>query len=158
MTTTTGVRLKTKSMKPSPVALPIMMLGGSPINVAVPPMLEAIISVIRNGSGLILSWPAMAKVTGTIKSTVVTLSRRADRTAVIRERAASIFNGSPLELLAALTARYSKTPVCLVMPTMSIMPTKSPMVLKSMASTAFSGFMMPRITTRAAPAKATMVR
>ena len=40
-------------MKSSPAALPIMMLGGSPMRVAVPPMFEARISPIRSGTGLI---------------------------------------------------------------------------------------------------------
>ena len=49
MTKMTGVRLRTKSLKVSPTCEPMMMLGGSPISVAVPPMLEAMISANRNG-------------------------------------------------------------------------------------------------------------
>ena len=52
MITTTGVRLTRKSTKPRPAAEPIMMLGGSPIRVAVPPMFEAKISLIRYGNGV----------------------------------------------------------------------------------------------------------
>lgn len=72
--------------------------------------------------------------------------------------AAIIFSGIPFELLAALIARYSKTPVCLVIPTTIIIPTKSPMVLKSIACTAFSKLTIPSITTRVAPVKAATVR
>ena len=45
----TGARLTTKSLKDRPAAEPMMMFGGSPISVAVPPMLEARISVNRKG-------------------------------------------------------------------------------------------------------------
>ncbi|OPY63745.1 MAG: hypothetical protein A4E56_00280 [Pelotomaculum sp. PtaU1.Bin065] len=158
ITIITGVRLKTKSIKPRPVALPIMMFGGSPIKVAVPPILEAMISEIKNGNGLSSSCLAMAKVTGTINSTVVTLSKNADKIAVIKDRAAIILIGSPLELLAALIAKYSKIPVCLVIPTIIIIPTSKPMVLKSIASTICS---RPNIFVKAiklAPTKATTVR
>ena len=47
VTTTTGVRARPKSLKVSPVAEPIMMLGGSPISVAVPPMFDAMICANR---------------------------------------------------------------------------------------------------------------
>jgi hypothetical protein len=43
----TGVRWMTKALKSSPTCEPIRMLGGSPISVAVPPMLEAKISANR---------------------------------------------------------------------------------------------------------------
>ena len=42
-----------KSLKFKFAALPIIIFGGSPINVDVPPTLEAIISVIKKGTGLI---------------------------------------------------------------------------------------------------------
>jgi hypothetical protein len=45
--TTRGARLTRKSLKLSPARLAMMMLGGSPIRVAVPPMLLAIASAIR---------------------------------------------------------------------------------------------------------------
>ena len=47
ITTTTGARLNRKSTKLRPAAEPIMMFGGSPIRVAVPPMFEANTSLIR---------------------------------------------------------------------------------------------------------------
>ncbi|CCZ30545.1 putative uncharacterized protein [Proteobacteria bacterium CAG:495] len=58
------------------------MLGGSPIKVAVPPMLEAKISIKRYGYGLMPSFLVIWNVTGTISKTVVTLSRKPENTAV----------------------------------------------------------------------------
>ncbi len=46
-TTMTGPRLVRKAMKSSPAAEPMRMLGGSPMRVAVPPMLEARIMLMR---------------------------------------------------------------------------------------------------------------
>ena len=51
MMTTTGARLTRKSPKSSPAAEPMRMLGGSPMRVAVPPMFEAKIWLIRYGNG-----------------------------------------------------------------------------------------------------------
>ena len=48
-TTMTGARFATKSLKLRSAAEPMMMFGGSPIRVAVPPMLEANTSAKRNG-------------------------------------------------------------------------------------------------------------
>ena len=45
----TGATFFRKSTKVSPTALPIMIFGGSPISVAVPPMLDANICAIRYG-------------------------------------------------------------------------------------------------------------
>ena len=47
ITRTTGARLTRKSMKSRPAADPIRMFGGSPIRVAVPPMFEAKIWLMR---------------------------------------------------------------------------------------------------------------
>jgi len=41
ITTMTGARLRRKSAKSSPDAEPMRMFGGSPMSVAVPPMLDA---------------------------------------------------------------------------------------------------------------------
>ena len=51
ITTTTGARLTRKSPKSSPAAEPIRMFGGSPMSVAVPPMFDAKIWLIRYGNG-----------------------------------------------------------------------------------------------------------
>ena len=60
----------------------MMMLGGSPIKVAVPPMFDANASAIRNGAALIASRSHTSSVTGAISNTVVTLSSKADANAV----------------------------------------------------------------------------
>ncbi|MBA7583132.1 hypothetical protein ES708_25072 [subsurface metagenome] len=67
------------------VGLPIM-LGGSPIRVAAPPMLEANISDSTRGTGDISKFSQIAKVIGTISIMVVTLSRIEDRIPVITLR------------------------------------------------------------------------
>ena len=59
-----------------------MMLGGSPIRVAVPPTLEAKTSGINRWIGLSFRVTAISMVTGMIKSMVVTLSRKAEVKAV----------------------------------------------------------------------------
>ena len=70
-----------------------MIFGGSPTRVAVPPMFEANICAIKNGFTSTLSWAVMLKVTGTVKRTVVTLSSRAEQTAVRVASASSSFIG-----------------------------------------------------------------
>ena len=60
----------------------MMIFGGSPIKVAVPPILEAKTSVIKNGTGSVSNSFAITKVIGIIRTTVVTLSKNADATAV----------------------------------------------------------------------------
>ena len=82
ITTTTGARLTRKSPKSSPAAEPMRMLGGSPMRVAVPPMFEARIWLIRYGNGETLRVRAIDSVTGVSSTTVVTLSRTAASTAV----------------------------------------------------------------------------
>ena len=55
-----------------------MIFGGSPMSVAVPPILEASTSAIRNGNGAICNSRVTASVTGAINSTVLTLLRTAE--------------------------------------------------------------------------------
>ena len=120
-----------KSVKLSPAALPIIILGGSPIRVAVPPMLDAMIWVMKKGMGLIRSMLVMARVMGPMRSTVVTLSRKADKTAVIKANNTISGQGRPLAIFAALMAMYSKMPEFLTTATKSIMPIRTPRVLRS---------------------------
>ena len=120
-----------KSTKLRPAALPIMMLGGSPMRVAVPPMFEAMIWVMKKGMGLIFSMFVMASVMGPISSTVVTLSKKADKIAVMRTNKTISFQGWPLAIFAARMAMYSNKPEFLTTATKSIMPTSTPMVLMS---------------------------
>ena len=63
-----------KLRKSIPAALPIMMLGGSPTRVAVPPIFESMASAIRKGMGLSNSMRAINTVSGAKINTVVTLS------------------------------------------------------------------------------------
>ena len=89
----------------------MMMFGGSPISVAVPPMLLAITSAIRNGTGEVPSRSQISSVTGATSSTVVTLSRNAESTAVISdEHDHDHGTGARFARFAAQIARYSNTP------------------------------------------------
>ena len=87
MIATISVNSFKKSRNDNPALVPIMMFGGSPIKVAVPPMFEAKTSMIKNGIGSISNSLVIAKVIGSIRTTVVTLSRTADKIAV---KAASV--------------------------------------------------------------------
>ena len=151
----TGPTPKTKSMKVRPVALPIMIFGGSPMRVAVPPILDMSICETRNGYGFTSSSSVIRSVMGTVRRTVVTLSSRAERMAVTQESAMSIFHGSPFDAFAAFMATYWNMPVLWQMKTMSIMPMRRPMVLKSIPCTAASWFRTPRTMSVDAPRSAT---
>lgn len=83
-TITIGVMWSRKSLKERPAREPMMMLGGSPISVAAPPMLHAITSAIRYGTTGRPSLLQTRMVTGAISRTVVTLSSQGDSTAVAR--------------------------------------------------------------------------
>ena len=128
----TAVMFSTKSPKLKPTAEPIMMFGGSPISVAVPPMFELIICAIRNGFTSTFNCAAMLKVIGTVKSTVVTLSKSAEQAAVKVLNATSKATGCALTFFAAHIAKKLKSPVSLVMLTTIIIPISKPIVLKSM--------------------------
>ena len=95
----TGVSAMPKSLNVRPVAEPIMMFGGSPISVAVPPMFDAKICAKRYGYGLTLSSSVMSSVTGTVSSTVVTLSRNAENTAVTIDIISRMPHGPRVDLL-----------------------------------------------------------
>ena len=64
----------------------------------------------EEGMGLIRSMLVMARVMGPMRSTVVTLSRKADKTAVIKANNTISGQGRPLAIFAALMAMYSKMP------------------------------------------------
>ena len=90
---------------------PIMILGGSPIMVAAPPILENRTSAISNGTGCKSSTLASWIVTGVSRSIVVTLSRNADKTAVTIHNITTSDQIEPSLLLYASTANHSNTPV-----------------------------------------------
>jgi len=120
--TTIGVTWIRKSLNDNPPRLAMMMLGGSPTSVAAPPMLDANTSAIRYGAALIASRSHINSVTGAINKTVVTLSSRADANPVTATNRIMIRSGLPPARLAAQSAVNSKTPVCRMTPTMTIMP------------------------------------
>ena len=77
-------------------------------------------------------------MTGAINTIVVTLSRNIDNTVVVVPSATSNSQGLPRDHWPVLMAMYWKNPVCSSSPTRIIMPISSPMVLKSIASSASS--------------------
>ncbi len=123
-----------KSLNVSPARLPMMMFGGSPISVAAPPMLDASTSAIRNGCAAMCRRSQTTSVTGATSMMIVTLSRIGDAMAVMTISITMSRNGFPRERLAAQIARKSNTPVCLITPTMTIMPSSRKMTFQSMPS------------------------
>ena len=148
-----------KSKNERSAAEPIMILGGSPIRVAVPPMFEARISVTKKGIGLISSKSLQTVyVTGPIRRIVVTLSSSAESTAVMIVKASMISQGLPFTSFADLIARYSKIPDPFTTPTNNIIPTSTPSVLKSICSIPVSKSMIPNRISATAPQRAAVVR
>ncbi len=88
-----------KEVKLRPAAEPIRTLGGSPTSVATPPMLDSSATAINSGSGVSPRISAMRMVMGTIRTTVVTLSRNMDRTTVAPPRINMSSQGFPLDRL-----------------------------------------------------------
>ena len=76
----------TNSPKVRPVKEPMRMLGGSPMMVAVPPTLLAKVWGIKKARGCTFRVTAISMVTGITSSIVVTLSRKAEITAVMNCR------------------------------------------------------------------------
>ena len=93
-----------KSINEKPAAEPMIIFGGSPINVAVPPIFEQKISVIKKGIGLISNFLAIEKVIGIIKITVVTLSKKALTTAVKTPNTTITLMGWPFVIFKKLFA------------------------------------------------------
>ena len=85
----------TKSIKLNPAFAAIIIFGGSPIKVAVPPIFDASTSVIKNGTGSHSNSFAITKVTGITRTTVVTLSKNADAIAVKAANAKRTVFGCP---------------------------------------------------------------
>ena len=107
------------------------MFGGSPIRVAVPPIFEAKISVIRYGIGLISNFSAIKNVTGITKITVVTLSKSADAKAVKRPNTINIPTGCPLVNVKSLFATQLNIPLLAAILTIIIIETSKKITLKS---------------------------
>lgn len=109
----------------------MMMLGGSPTNVAAPPTFDANTSAIKKGAALIARRSHTNSVTGATSNTVVTLSSRAEAIAVTRASRTMTRNGEPRARLADQIATYSNTPVCRSTLTMIIMPSSKKMTSQS---------------------------
>mmetsp|Transcript_23334 Transcript_23334/g.36502 ORF Transcript_23334/g.36502 Transcript_23334/m.36502 type:complete len:263 (+) Transcript_23334:1668-2456(+) len=161
---TPGPRVNKKSLKSRYLAnmFPMMIFGGSPIMVAVPPTLEKIASEIRKGRGSMFTSLHSLQVTGAISKMVVTLSKKAERTAVTKQSSKHSLVLSPPESLQARTPVHSNTPVLMVIPTISIIPHKRPRVPWSIHPTALeregARFCMARTTKQqAAPIIAAIV-
>ena len=109
----------------------MIIFGGSPINVAVPPILEAKTSVIKNGTGSVSNSFAITKVIGIIKTTVVTLSKNADAIAVNAASANKTVFGCPLVSFNKLIANHLNTPLRLAIFTIIIIPISKNITSKS---------------------------
>src|SRR5918993_1096226 len=158
-TRTIGDMCTTKSAKVRPAALPIRMFGGSPMRVDAPPMFDAMTCVSKNGIGEASRASAIRNVTGTMRMTVVTLSRKAERNAVTMASSMRMRPGRALPHWALFMARYSKTPVRSRIATITIIPARSPMVFQSMNSLAACSWLTtPKATSTAAPRRASTVR
>ena len=100
----------------------------------------------------------MASVTGTISSTVVTLSSSAESTAVVICSSSRMPAGCALAAWAAHMATYWNMPERRDTDTRIIMPVRRPMVFQSTPLSASSWFITPTKTITAAPSSATMAR
>ena len=86
-----------------------MILGGSPISVAVHHKFEAIIMGIMNLTGFSSKIREIEIATGVIRNIVVTLSRNAESTAVIKKNEINKIIIFHLESSKSFTANHSKT-------------------------------------------------
>lgn len=125
-----------KSTKPRFACHPMMIFGGSPMSVAAPPTFDARIIGSRSdlaGTCIIF---AIDRATGVMRIIVVTLSRRADTTAVTRIKSTSSFFLFPAESRNICSANHSKTPVSESTQTMIIIPVSRAMTPVSTECTA----------------------
>ena len=109
----------------------MMMLGGSPMRVAVPPMFDAMTCEMRNGTGDVPRRCATKNVIGVSNTTVVTLSRKALTTAVITLVNRRRRYGWPSARRTASTAIHWKMPVFAITFAMIIIPASRKITLKS---------------------------
>jgi hypothetical protein len=119
---------------------PIMIFGGSPISVAVPHRFDAIIIGITNLTGFISKIFAIDIATGTIRNIVVTLSKNAERIAVIKKKEKKSITIFPLEYSKSFTANHSNTRVCESTHTIIIIDTSKAITSPSIAPNACCRF------------------
>lgn len=127
-----GVSSFIKSKNEKFAALPIIMFGGSPIKVAVPPMFDENISPIKNGIGFKFNDLQIENVIGISKITVVTLSKNALTAAVKKQSDTKILRGFPFVSLTIFTAAYENIPLREVIETIIIIEISKNTTLKSM--------------------------
>jgi len=109
ITTTGNPRFVINALNESPAYEPIMIFGGSQISVAAHQRFDAIIIGITKRIGLISNILAIDIATGTMRNIVVTLSRNADKTAVIKKNEKNNITIFPLESSKSFTASHSNT-------------------------------------------------
>ena len=111
ITTTGKPRFVINWLNESPAYEPIIIFGGSQMRVAVPQRFEAIIIGIINLVGLISNIFEIDIATGVIRNMVVTLSKKAESTAVIKKNEKKSTVIFPLESSKSFTASHSNTRV-----------------------------------------------
>lgn len=109
ITATGKPRFVIKALNEIPAYDPIIIFGGSPISVAVPQRFEAIIIGIIKRVGLISKIFEIEIATGAIKNIVVTLSRNAERMAVIKKNEKKRIFIFPFDSSKSFTASHSNT-------------------------------------------------
>jgi len=112
------------------------MFGGSPIRVAVPQRFDAMIIGITNLVGLISKIFEIDIATGVIRNIVVTLSKNAESTAVIKKNEKNSTVIFPLDSSKSFTANHSNTLVCDSTQTIIIIPTSRAITSPSIAENA----------------------
>ena len=100
----------------------------------------------------------MSSVTGTVSRTVVTLSRNAENTAVTVDIMSRMPQGRASTFFADQIATNWNSPERRVMLTISIIPSRSPSVLKSTAAIASFWSSTPDRISSPAPNSATIAR
>jgi hypothetical protein len=103
---TTGKEFSKKSLKLKPAAEPIIIFGGSQTRVATHPIFDNTAAANKIGAGLILKSRVIIRITGTIRSKVVTLSKTIERSVVSVARKTVNLHGSPWVFFAVQSATY----------------------------------------------------
>jgi len=94
-----GPSILMKSINPNPLAEPTRILGGSPISVAVPPTFAARTPASRKFLGETSRESATRNITGAKRSIVVTLSRKAEKSAIVTIKKTNNALTFPFEIL-----------------------------------------------------------
>ena len=111
----------------------IITLGGSPTNVATPPVSDRIASAINGGIALIFILSHILIVIGAIRMIAVTLSITTEIKVVKVPKYTTSIHGSPFDSFVAFIATNSKKPHISSIAAKIIIPTNNPITLKSIA-------------------------